>query len=146
MDMSKLSIRFKLGLGFVVLLALLVLIGVAALVELGVINRATEQIATKNLVSVQAASDMRDLVGVMRRAEARIVMNSNEKEKEGQENRIREARAKLAEVEAKAEQVFTTPEEVKVWKEYKLNRDAWLAQNDTLRSSSRQAETGLADA
>jgi len=79
MDMSKLSIRFKLGLGFGVLLALLVLIGVAALVELGVINRATEQIATKNLVSVQAASDMRDLVGVMRRAEARIVMNSNEK-------------------------------------------------------------------
>ena len=65
---------------------MLVLIGVAALVELGVINGATEQIATKNLVSVQAASDMRDLVGVMRRAEARIVMNSNEKEKAGQEN------------------------------------------------------------
>ena len=146
MGMSKLSIRFKLGLGFGVLLALLVLIGVAALIELGVINRATEQIATKNLVSVQTASDVRDLVGVIRRAESRIVMNSNEKEKEGQENRIREARAKLAEVEAKAEQVFTTPEEVKVWKEYKLNRDAWLAQNDTLRSSSRQAETGLADA
>ena len=146
MDMSKLSIRFKLGLGFGVLLALLVLIGVAALVELGVINRATEQIATKNLVSVQTASDVRDLVGVIRRAESRIVMISNEKEKEGQENRIRAARAKLAEVEAKAEQVFTTPEEVKLWKEYKLNRDAWLAQNDTLRSSSRQAETGLADA
>jgi methyl-accepting chemotaxis protein len=146
MDMSKLSIRFKLGLGFGVLLALLVLIGVAALVELGVINRATEQIATKNLVSVQTASDVRDLVGVIRRAESRIVMNSNEKEKEGQENRIVEARAKLAEVEAKAEQVFTTPEEVKLWKEYKLNRDAWLAQNDTLHSSSRQAETGLADA
>jgi len=83
MDMSKLSIRFKLGLGFGVLLALLVLIGVAALVELGVINRATEQIATKNLVSVQTASDVRDLVGVIRRAESRIVMNCNEKEKEG---------------------------------------------------------------
>ncbi|NBW78174.1 MAG: hypothetical protein EBR27_04050 [Betaproteobacteria bacterium] len=102
MDMSKLSIRFKLGIGFGVLLALLVLIGVAALVELGVINGATEQIATKNLVSVQAASDMRDLVGVMRRAEARIVMNSNEKEKAGQENRFAEARAKLSEVEARA--------------------------------------------
>jgi len=83
MDLSKLSIRIKLSLGFGVLLALLVLIGVAALIELGVINGATERIATKNLVSVQAASDMRDLVGVMRRAEARIVMNSNEKEKAG---------------------------------------------------------------
>ena len=98
MDMSKLSIRFKLGVGFGVLLALLVLIGVAALVELGVINRATEQIATKNLVSVQTASDMHDLVGVIRRAEACIVMNSNEKEKEDKEKRIAEARAKLAEV------------------------------------------------
>jgi hypothetical protein len=42
--------------------------------------------------------------------------------------------------------VFTTPEEVKLCKEYKLNRDAWFVQNDALRSSSRQAESGLADA
>ena len=139
MHFSNFSIRLKVGVGFAILVAIVVLLGITALLQLKAVNGSTELIATNNLVSVDLAARMRDALGVIRRAEARHVMSSNDQEKDAQEARIAAERSKLAGMEVRAKQIFDAPEEVEVLGLYQKYRDAWFADWEKMRTVSRGA-------
>ena len=146
MNLSNYKIAYKIGGSFAILVAIVIALGVAALSQLKAVNASTEQIATNNLVSVQTAATIRDLVGEIRRAEARHVMFSDEKAMNQQEERIATARKKLADLEPTAVKVFDSPPEIEAWNALKQHRDEWFAVWEKLRPISRQGEAGSAEA
>ena len=96
MHLSSLSIRAKIGSGFAIIVALLMLLGGLALTALSSVNASTEQIAVSNLPSVKLAANLGDLVQIIRRAEARHVLSRNEDEWKAQDARIAKTRKQLA--------------------------------------------------
>ncbi len=140
MNLSDFKIGTKISAGFAILVAITIALGAIALVELQAVNASTKQIATNNLVSVQTAAQMRGLIGTIRRAEARHVMSSDEKSMDDQEARIAVARKKLAELEPKAVEVFSTPAEIEALNAFKKHRDEWLTASEKMLKISRQEE------
>ncbi len=144
---ANLSIRSKIGAGFAVMVALVIALGTMALVQLGAVGASTEQIATDNLPSVKMAAAMSDLLGVVRRSEARHVMSTVDSEMDEQEARMAKARKGLLDLDSRATQLFQSDAEVKALAEYKRNRDEWFAVWDQkLRLASRKGDAGMAEA
>jgi len=100
MKLSNFKIITKIGMGFGILIAVMVMLGMTALSQLNALDSSTQQIATSNLPKVQLSATIRDVVNVIRRGEARHVMSDSEQEKDSQEARIKTARKKLEELEA----------------------------------------------
>ncbi len=144
---SNLSIRTQIGAGFAAIVAFVIALGTMALLQLATVGATTEQIATNDLPSVKMAARMSDLLGVIRRSEARHVMSTVDAEMDEQEARLAKARKDLADLEPRATQLFDAEAEVKALAEYKQHRDAWFAVWDQkLRAASRQGDAGLAEA
>ena len=122
MNLSNFKIVAKIGVGFALLVVVMVMMGLTALSQLKALDTSTQQIATNNLPSVQLAASIRDLVNEMRRAEARHVMAMTDQDKDAQEARINGARKKLAELETSATKVFDSPEEVGAFRAFQKNR------------------------
>jgi methyl-accepting chemotaxis protein len=146
MQFSNTSIRFKVGLGFAVLVAIVVALGLTALLQLRAVNASTELIATNNLVSVQLAARMRDGLGTLRRAEARHVMSLTEKDMDAQEVRMATERDQLAGLEARPVELFNAPEEVAVIAAYKKHRSDWYAEWEKIRPVSRRGSAAAEEA
>jgi methyl-accepting chemotaxis protein len=146
MNLSNFKIVSKIGIGFGILVAVMVMMGLTALSQLKALDASTQQIATNNLPSVQLAATIRDLVNEMRRAEARHVMAITDQDKDAQEARINNARKKLAELEATAAKVFDSPEEAIAFKAFQKNRDEWYATWEQLRSISRKGPSDYDEA
>jgi methyl-accepting chemotaxis protein len=146
MNLSNFKIVTKIGIGFAILVVVMVMMGLTALSQLKALDISTQQIATNNLPSVQLAAGIRDLVNEMRRAEARHVMAMTDQEKDAQEARINNARKKLVELEATAAKVFDAPEEVTAFKAFQKNRDEWYATWEQLRSISRKGPSDYDEA
>jgi len=128
------------------LVAAMVMLGLTALSQLKELDASTQQLATNNLPRVQLAATIRDLVNAIRRAETRHVMSTSEQDKDVQEARINSARSKLVELEATAEQMFDSPEEVTALKEFQKDREEWYATWDQLRPISRKGPSDSAQA
>jgi methyl-accepting chemotaxis protein len=144
---ANLSIRTKIGAGFAAIVALVIVLGTMALAQLAAVAASTEQIATNNLPSVKLAARMSDLLGVIRRSEARHVMSTVDVEMDEQEARLAKARKELMDLEPRATQIFDSEAEVKALAEYKQHRDAWFAVWDQkLRAASRQGDAGMVEA
>jgi methyl-accepting chemotaxis protein len=146
MNLSNFKIATKIGGGFALIVAILIFLGVTALSQLKSVNASTEQIATSNLPSVETAATMRDLLGEIRRSEARHVMSTNDQEMDAQETRIAVARKKLTELEAMEVKVFNSPPEVEALNAFKQHRDTWYAVWEKLRPISRKGAAGAEEA
>jgi len=146
LNLSNFKIVTKIGIGFGILIVVLVVMGVTALSQMRALDSSTQQIATNNLPSVQLAASIRDLVNDMRRAEARHVMATTDQDKDAQEARINSARKKLSELEADASKVFDSPEEVSAFKEFQKDRVAWYATWEQLRQISRKGPSDYDEA
>jgi methyl-accepting chemotaxis protein len=147
MKFENLSIRTKIGAGFAVIVALVAVIGAMALLQLAAVATTTEQIATSHLPGVKLSAKMTDLIGVIRRAEARHVMSTLSADRDQQEARMAKARKELTELEPLASKLFETEAEAKALAAFKQHRDEWYAVWDQkAQSASRKGEAGLADA
>jgi methyl-accepting chemotaxis protein len=144
---ANLSIRTKIGAGFAAIVALVIVLGTMALVQLTAVGAGTEQIATNNLPSVKVSARMGDLLGVIRRSEARHVMSTVDAEMDEQEARMARARKDLVDLDPLATQLFDSETEVKALAAYRQHREAWYSVWDQqLRAASRQGDAGLAEA
>ena len=146
MNLSHFKIATKIGAGFAVIVAMLVFLGITALAQLKLLNSSTEAIATNNLPSVETAAAMRDLIGEIRRAEARHVMSVNDAEMDAQESRIAAARKKLADMDTAETKIFDSPEEIEALNAFRQHRDTWYAVWDKLRPISRKGAEGSEEA
>jgi methyl-accepting chemotaxis protein len=146
MHLSNFKIATKIGCGFGIIVAVLIFMGFTALSQLKAVNASTEQIATKNLASIDTAAKMRDLVSDIRFGEARHVMSSNEQEMDAQEARIAANLNRLAELETTEVKVFDSPAEVGTLRAFKQHRDQWSAVWDKLRPISRKGAAAAEEA
>jgi methyl-accepting chemotaxis protein len=147
MNFSNFSIRAKIGTGFAIIVAIMVVLGALALAKLAAVNTTTEQIATNNLPSIKLAAKMADLVQIIRRGEARHVMSTSEADVKVQDERIAATRKELADLEPIAAKVFDTEEERKVLTNFKQHRDDWFAVWDQkMRPQSMKGAEGSAEA
>jgi methyl-accepting chemotaxis protein len=147
MKFSDLSIRSKIAAGFAVIVAVVIVVGVMAVVQLAAVGATTEQIATNHLPGVKLAARIADLIGVIRRSEARHVMSTDGAEMDEQEARMAKARKDLADLEPLALRLFDSEAELQALQAFKQHRDAWYAVWDRkARDVSRKGEAGLADA
>ena len=146
MKLSNFKIVTKIGMGFAILVAVMVMLGMTALSQLNALDSSTQQIATSNLPKVQLSATIRDVVNLIRRAEARHVMSDSEQEKDGQEARNKTARKKLEELEAQALKLFDSPEEVSVFKAFQKYRAEWFTTWEELRTVSRKGPSHSAEA
>ncbi len=132
MKFSNLKISSKLGLGFALIVALTVLTGLLALVQLGNVAHDTEEIATNHLPSLQLSANLRDGLNNVRRAEARHLLSTELAEKASQEERMGKAIKSLIDLDKQAEVFLTTDTEKRVYAQYRKSRDEWLAINRKL--------------
>ncbi len=138
MNFSNFKISIKLGIGFAVLVAMTLLLGVVSLVELSKVARETELLATNDLPSVDLAANMRSVLNDVRRAEARHLLTVDAAVKGEQEARIAKGIKQLMESDAFAGKYFNSEEETKLLASFRKNRDAWLAIDKKLIAVSRQ--------
>lgn len=136
MNLSNIKITTKIAIGFSVVLLMALIQGVVALAQLSDVLTITEQIANKNLPSVEIASQIQGYVATIRRLEARHVLANNIGDKESREADILSNRKKLADLEIVAAAFYESDVEKKIWKNYVKNRDVWYAEWDKLRPLS----------
>ena len=137
MHLSNFKISTKIGVGFFTIVALALLLGVLSLVQLANVAQTTEEIATENLPSVQLTGDLSTLLNQIRRSEARHLLSSARKEMKELEAGMAAARKKIAELDALADQRFTSETERQALAIYRQNRDLWYAANDKMAPASR---------
>ena len=127
MNLSNLKISTKLMLGFASVLALTTLLGVMALLQLSNLSVKTERIATNNLPSVQYTSDLNNMLGAIRRAEALHLLTSDPNVKKEQEKRIAESRKSVEAVVARAGAVLDSEDEAKALANFQKHFADWAA-------------------
>ena len=137
MNLANLKIATKIGGGFIVVVALTLVLGVLSFVQLSNVAGTTEEIATNNLPSVQLTGELRDLLSEIRRSEARHLLSSSRKEMKELEKQIEEARKKIAELDAAADKAFKSGAEVQALVNYRSNRQAWYEVNARIVPASR---------
>ena len=142
MNFSHFSIRAKIGFGFGTLVVIIVLLGLAALWQLQAVNASTAQITADNLANVQLAATMRDLLGDIRRAEARHVLADSRAVQDAQEERIAQGRKQLEALEPTFTRAFRSPQELSALNALRSNREAWFSDWEKLRNASRQGSAG----
>jgi methyl-accepting chemotaxis protein len=134
---SNFRISTRIGSGFFILAAFTLALGLLALYQLSRVASTTEHLATGSLPSVLLTADLRDHLNSIRRDEARHMLSSERKEMKVLEAQMAATRQKLAELDAQAERMFTSPAHVAALASYKERRQAWYGANTLLTQASR---------
>ena len=143
---NKLTIRVKLLLGFGALSALFVVLGAYSFWELRSIHRTTEVIATQNVVSIEAISEMSNLVRTMRLAESRHLFVSSESDKNAQATVVSEGIKRLDVLQNQIQSRALSVAEAAAWKEFTEHRAAWLSTHQQLVYLSNDGKIGVEQA
>ncbi len=144
MNFSNYKIATKIGIGFTVIVALVIALGVVALTQINAVGAGAEQLATNNLPSVEMAGQIQSLVNTIRRLEARHVLASDEKAMDAIEVEMASSRKQLSELEAVAQPLFNSEFETRTWAIYNSHRDEWYAEWEKLRPLSRKSSESQA--
>ena len=139
MSLSNFKIATKIGAGFAIIVALIIVLGAIALSQISAVAAGEEQIATNSLPSVEMAAQIRSLLNTLRRAEARHVLASDDKVMDAVEVEIADGRKKIEDLEPKATKLFDSEFETKAFNSYKTHRDEWYAEWEKLRQLSRKS-------
>ena len=137
MNLSNFRISTKIGIGFSIIVALALLLGVMSLVQLANVATTAEALATGNLPSVQMTGDLSALLNDIRRTEARHLLSSARKEMKELEAGMAANRKKISALDAAADKMFTTDTERKALATYRQQRELWFAANDKMAPASR---------
>ena len=139
MNLSNFKIATKIGVGFAIIVAMVIALGLVALSQLNAVGAGEEQLAVNNLPSVEMAGQIRSLVNTIRRLEARHILASDLKAMDALEVEIAAAHKQLAEVEPTAAKLFNSDFETRALTSFKGHRDEWFAEWEKIRPLSRKS-------
>ncbi len=143
MNPYSFKISTKIGLGFSIVVAMLIALGAIALSQLSEVAAGEKEIATGSLPGVYMSGQLDSLLNSMRRAEGRHLVATDNAEMDTIEAEITAIRKQLAELEPVASKFYTTEEEVVAWSSFNTHRDAWYATWENLRPLSHKAGDSL---
>src|ERR1035441_9935501 len=116
---SKMKIAPKLGLGFGSVLTLMAILGVFSLMQLSKINSSTVDIATNWLPGIKVLGEIRYIMSTERRYELYHYMRTNGKGPGGDEANMSKQRGLLAEAMKRYEPMINSPEERRLYDEFR---------------------------
>ena len=124
---SNMKMSKKLGLGFGIVLAMTIGLGVFSIFELSKVNATTVEIATNWLPAVRSLGELRfDAAGV-RRAELNHLLATDKKESQKYEALVTQQLGEVADDEKKCESLIATDEERRVYQEFRAAWDKYVA-------------------
>jgi len=126
----NLKISKKLGLGFGLLVVLMVVLGVFSLVQLAKVNGSTVDMATNWLPSVRILGKLgADIAGV-RRAELYLLLVKDKQETERYQEVLRQRSSVLAEDEKTYEALISSDQERQLYQSFRSGWEKYLAVKD----------------
>lgn len=134
---GRLKIGPRIALGFLVLVLATVVVGGLSVVQLRAVAGTTQVIAESKLPGVQLTSEILGSLNDIRRAEARHLLSATRKEMKALEAQMAQDRARLTELDAQADRMFTLGEEPHVLQAYRRHRAAWYEVNAKMAPASR---------
>ncbi|NVL31535.1 HAMP domain-containing protein, partial [Pseudomonas syringae pv. actinidiae] len=141
-----LKISTKLITSFLVVLALTAAMGVFAIIQLGQVNQAAQDIRENWMPSVRAASGMRFYAANYRLKENRHIAADNTQEKTQMELEAAESRKQLETRMATYEKLIVSDEDRQLFSVVTATWAAYLKVSDNLFDQSRQGQEVLAKA
>jgi len=137
MKFSNLKIGVRLAVGFVIVLALSIMVGVFSMSRLAMVNAATADVATNWLPATRALGDYRSAINAIRRLEAQHVMSNSEEQFQKWERAIGDAKAQASAAMNAYTSTVTTDEEHTLLNEIKsAEQGYYAAQVSLLKLSS----------
>ncbi len=143
MNFSNLGIGVKLSIGFAIMVILATWTGGLAIVQMGRIDSAIEEVSENWLPSINHVSEMQALLNDMRRAELQHVVTASEDEKKSEANRLQADIVQLNDVGRKFESLLDSPTERQAFDKYQADISAYLATSSKLIALSSVGPTGL---
>jgi methyl-accepting chemotaxis protein len=143
MNFSNLKIGVKLGIGFALMVVLTAFTGGLAIVQMGRINGAIEDVSENWLPSLNQVGEMQTLLNDMRRAELQHVVTVSVEEKKLEVDRINADIVKLSDAGQKFEALLDSPTERQAFDTYKQELTTYLATSSKLVALSSVGPTGL---
>lgn len=137
MNLSNFKISTKIGGGFFIIVVLTLVLGIISLVQLSRVASTTEDIASNKLVGVEMTGKLRDLLNEFRRNESRHLLSAARKEMKALEVSMADGAKALKELDAQADRIFVSPDEVRMLADYRKNREVWLEVNLRMAPASR---------
>ena len=139
---NDLKISSKLISVVLVLMALMVTLGAFSIWELSKVNGSTEEIATNWLPSVHAVDGMDSGISDFRRQELQFVISTTKEDQDLYEKKMAEAEKILQEVDAGYVKLISSPEEKKLYEDYKA---AWNSYHESLKKEIALARDNKRD-
>lgn len=128
MKFSNFKVGSRLALGFSMVLALSVVVGVVSIGRMAFINSATADLATNWLVATRALGEYRQDINSIRRAEAEHVMSTSDEDFSRQELRIEKTKALANEALDKYAATVTTDDEKALLKEIRDDQQNYFTE------------------
>ncbi len=137
----NLKISMKLIISFLVVLSLTTFLGVFSIIQLANTHDITVDIQTSWLPSVRATSDMNTNTSDFRIAELKHILSTTPEEMTKYEQIMADVIALFEKNRAEYLKLITSPEEQKLYDEFKKNWEAYLAEHGKLLILSRENKT-----
>jgi methyl-accepting chemotaxis protein len=122
----SLRIGTRLALAFSVVLSLTVALGVFAIVQLSVVRQASTDISTKWMIGARLTSQLNTESSNFRIAEAQHILSSDADERLKYEKEIKAITALMDKDAQDYADLISSPEEKKLWDEFKRERGRYL--------------------
>lgn len=146
MKLSNFKLGMKLGVSFFAIVLMTALLGGFSLLQIGRINASTVDIATNWMPSVRTLGELQAQVNLFRRNEANHLLSRSAADTQAVEARLQVIRAKLSDKELAYEKMVASPEESKLFAEYKQRRATLYEMHEKLLVVSRAGEASAAEA
>ena len=137
--LKKMKIASKLALGFGVVLALVVILGVFSLKQLTKVNHSTVDIASNWLPSVRTLGELRFDASTIRRDTLNYVVATDRKQY--YQDQLNAEFSAIAEVEKRYEPTISSDEERNLYQGFREQWDKYFAVNTRIRELAKQGKT-----
>jgi methyl-accepting chemotaxis protein len=123
---TNLKISGKIITVVMAIMVLMLSLGIFAVLQLAKVNGSTEEIATNWLPSVEAVDNLDSTAGEFRRFELQHVLSSSRVEWDLYEKKMASTEDKLKQLDAGYAKLISSPEEKKLYEEYRAGWNAYL--------------------
>jgi methyl-accepting chemotaxis protein len=136
---GNLKISSKIISVVMVTMCLMLMLGLFCIAQLAKVNNSTEELATNWLPSVEAVDNLDTTVNEYRRWELQHILSSTRGEWDFYEKHLAEVEQKIKQQEAAYVKLITSPEEKKLFEEY---RSGWQAYQESVKKVLQLSSAG----
>jgi methyl-accepting chemotaxis protein len=144
MKSSNVKIGIRLAMGFAMVLALTLAIGLVSISKISLVNDATAEIATNWMVGTRTLATYNSIINDMRRAEASHVMSNKDEQFDQAEKRIADDKEKAAKALKEYGDTVTTADEKPLYAAIQAAEQRYYAAQPELLKLSRSTD-GVTD-